>query len=76
MTLDGKITAIKVTNLSETPGLGSRVAEPDFLGRFSHRKISELSQVEAVTGATISSRAVIDSVKKKAEEVAKLLKNE
>ena len=69
MLKDGTIKAIKVLSQNETPGLGARVAESSFTGRFSDKKAQDLSAVEAITGATISSRAVIDSVKKKAQEI-------
>ena len=72
MLKDGTITAIKVLAQNETPGIGSRVATPEFTGRF--RNIKDISQVQAITGATVSSQAVIDSVKKKAEEIKALLK--
>lgn len=75
LTQEGRITAIKVVNQNETPGLGSQVAEPAFSNRFSNKDLQNLNQVQAITGATISSRAVIDSVKKKAEEIRELLKN-
>ena len=76
MKKDGTITAIKVLNQDETPGVGAKVAEPDFAKQFRHRQIQDLNAVEAITGATISSKAVIDSVKKKADEILPLLKNE
>jgi electron transport complex protein RnfG len=66
---DGTIKAIKILSQNETPGLGARVAEDSFASRFSNKGLQNLSEVEAITGATISSRAVIDSVKKKAEEI-------
>jgi len=75
MTTDGEIITIKILNQNETPGLGSRVAGSDFTGRFSKKNIHGLSQVQAITGATISSQAVIDSVKNKAEEISKFLKD-
>ena len=74
MLKDGTITAIKVLSHNETPGLGARVSEPGFTGQFTNKK--DLSKVEAITGATISSKAVIDSVKKKAEEIKLLIKDE
>lgn len=74
MLSDGRITAIKVMSQSETPGLGSRIAETNFTERFQGK--SDLSGVEAITGATISSSAVIDSVKQKAEEIRLRVKNE
>jgi len=76
MKSDGTITGIKVVSQNETPGLGSGVTEPGFTGQFSGRSIAELNKVQAITGATISSKAVIDSVKRKAEEINKLISND
>jgi electron transport complex protein RnfG len=75
MLKDGTIKAIKILSQNETPGLGARVTEDSFTSRFSNRGWQNLSEVDAITGATISSRAVIDSVKKKAEEIKALLEN-
>jgi electron transport complex protein RnfG len=74
MLKDGTITAIKVLSQNETPGLGARVAEPEFTGQF--KDIKDISGVNAITGATISSRAVIDSVQKKAGQIQALIDNE
>jgi electron transport complex protein RnfG len=74
MLKDGTITAIKVVSQTETPGLGANVAGPEFTGRF--KNIRDPGAVEAITGATISSRAVIDSVEKKASEIKVLIKDE
>jgi electron transport complex protein RnfG len=76
MGLDGAIINIKVLSQNETPGLGARVVEPDFTGQFARKDIQNLNEVQAITGATISSRAVMDAVKKKAEEIQALIKNE
>jgi electron transport complex protein RnfG len=73
MLKDGTITAIKILNQNETPGLGARVSEPDFTGQFKNKR--DLVNVQAITGATISSKAVIDSVEKKAQEIKGLIKN-
>ncbi len=75
MDLNGVITSVKVLSLNETPGLGSRVAEPSFIGQFAGKTVSSLPEVQAITGATISSKAVMNSVKSKAEEVKALIKN-
>jgi electron transport complex protein RnfG len=74
MLKDGTIVAIKVLSQNETPGLGAQVAESKFTGQFKNKK--DLNAVQAITGATRSSKAVIDSVKKKREEIRALLKNE
>lgn len=96
MDLEGKITAIKIINQNETPGLGTKVTEinnsigildflagkrqdttvkPWFQAQFSGRTIADLDDIQAITGATISSRAVIESVKTKAKEIEGLLLN-
>lgn len=72
MSRDGAIVAIKILAQNETPGLGARVTEPDFTGQFKNKK--DLNDIQAITGATISSKAVTDSVKKKAEEIKALIK--
>ncbi|MFH0855814.1 MAG: FMN-binding protein [Candidatus Omnitrophota bacterium] len=72
MSNDGAISAIKVLSQNETPGIGSRVTAPEFTDRF--RNIKDVSTVQAITGASVSSQAVIDAVKKKAEEIKALLK--
>ncbi len=74
MLKDGKIVAIKILSQNETPGLGSRISDSSFINQFNG--INDLLRVEAITGATISSRAVILSVEKKALEVKGLIKNE
>ena len=69
----GDIREIRILSQNETPGLGSRVTEEDFTSRFQGRRVSELEEVDAITGATISSRAVIDSVKKSCDEIKGLI---
>lgn len=72
MRQDGTIIAIKVLSQNETPGLGARISEPAFTEQFRDKK--DLGDVQAITGATVSSQAVIDSVKKKAQEIISLIK--
>jgi electron transport complex protein RnfG len=49
--------------------------KPWFQARFGQKNIADLDKVEAITGATISSRAVIDSVKQKARQIQATLNN-
>ncbi len=69
LTPEGRIIAVEILEQKETPGIGSRIEEKDFLNQFKNKKISE--QFDTITGATISSRAVIESIKEKAQEVLK-----
>ena len=72
---DGTINTIKILNQNETPGLGARVVESEFTNQFAHKPALDLKDIQAITGATISSSAVIDSVKEKAKEILELIKN-
>ncbi|MCQ2567607.1 MAG: FMN-binding protein [Mogibacterium sp.] len=61
---DGAITAVQVTEASDTPGVGSKAQLPDHLDQY--KGLSELTNVQvkkdtsvnAVTGASVSSGAV------------------
>ncbi len=58
-----KITGIKILEHLETPGLGERVTEDEFLSQFFDKSIMlQANEIDAITGATISSTAVIDII--------------
>ena len=71
---DGKITGTRVTAQTETPDLGSRITEEEFQKQFVG-KIGELTavkngtakgegEIDAIAGATISSKGFTDGVNK------------
>lgn len=64
---DGTIGAIKIISQNETPGLGSRVVNGSFTSQF--KGISGVEGVQTIAGATISSKAVISSVRARAQEI-------
>ena len=76
MTKEGVITAIKILAQKETPWVGGKVVKPAFTGRFSGKNIGDLKEIDAITGATVSSRAVISSVEKKEKRKRKLKKKQ
>lgn len=69
---DGKITGISTGSMSETPGLGSKAAEPGFQDQFKGKPAETLevvkgsasgeNQIQAISGATITSTAVTNGV--------------
>lgn len=69
---EGTITGINIGNMSETPGLGSKAAEPAFKDQFNNKATEELTlvkgsastenEIQAISGATITSTAVTDGV--------------
>lgn len=67
----GAVSGVRVIDQSETVGLGTRVTEPEFLNQpaFAAAKVSDTlkvkkdgGRVDAIAGATYSSRAVVKGV--------------
>ena len=71
-TLDGNISGYKLIDHKETPGLGTKVSEKSFADQFKGLNPSKVNfkvnkdggDIDAVTAATISSRAVIDAIQR------------
>jgi electron transport complex protein RnfG len=69
---DGVINNISVLDQKETPGLGTKMKEPKFKDQFLGKNPGEVKllvkkdggQIDAITAATISSRAFCDAVQK------------
>lgn len=62
---NGSISGIEFVSLGETPGLGSKVRDiPAFREQFYGKKDASEVQLDAVSGATFSSRGMESAVKK------------
>lgn len=71
--LNGKITGVRIASaaegLKETPGLGVKITEPEFKDQFIDKCAPEAQlksdggEIDAITAATISSRAVCNGIK-------------
>ncbi|MEG1310970.1 MAG: RnfABCDGE type electron transport complex subunit G [Romboutsia sp.] len=83
---DGKITGVNIGTNSETPGLGSKSSEPEFKNQYNNKltekeivvvkgKSSNDSEIVAISGATISSKAVTSGVNAAMELFNKELAN-
>lgn len=84
---EGKITGVKVGSNEETPGLGSKTADDAFLNQYKDKDINQEfkvvkvpakddSEIQAVSGATISSTAVTDAVSASVALGSKLLQQQ
>jgi len=77
---DLAIKQITVLSNTETPGLGTRITLASFTDQFKGLKSADVvlsrdgGKVDAITGATISSRAVADSVKKEMDLKIEIIK--
>lgn len=69
---DKTLTGIEILELNDTPGLGQRVEEPEFKGQYAGKSGESLTviksgnagdaEINAISGATITSRAVTNAV--------------
>ncbi|THB63717.1 MAG: RnfABCDGE type electron transport complex subunit G [Spirochaetaceae bacterium] len=76
---EGRITKVVILRHAETPGLGARITEEDFTNQFvgmsplqnkllvAKDMVDGATKVDAITAATISSRAVIDLINSAAQ---------
>lgn len=85
ISLEGKVTGIKIVSHQETPGLGANATDPEFQDRYKDKTIEQPldvvktapqndNEIEAITGATITSDAVTVGVNTSIELYNKLFK--
>jgi len=68
---DMKIRDVKILDMNETPGLGDQVYEKSFLDQFKGKSLPQIvlikgetkENIQAISGATYSSRGVTNGVK-------------
>jgi electron transport complex protein RnfG len=83
-----KLTGIDILESVETPGLGAKVTEEGFRNQFNGVLVQPAieyvkgkapekeNEIQAITGATVSSRSVVSILNKTIEEVRKVVKAE
>lgn len=74
---DGKVEGVSITDMDETPGLGARASEENFIAQYKGKSgklavSKDGGKIETISGATITSRAVTDAVNKALETAEKL----
>ncbi len=78
VTAEGKVVDYSILEHNETPGLGDNAQKPAFRNQFKEKDAAHLAvvkdpsnteDIQAMTGATISSRAVTLGVRQAVEEV-------
>jgi electron transport complex protein RnfG len=76
---EGKVINFTITTSNETPGLGSKASDEPFKGQFPGKTSNQLAvtkdaskkdNIQAMTGATITSKAVTKGVKEAVDAVA------
>jgi electron transport complex protein RnfG len=69
---DGSIHKVTVLTHKETPGLGTKMADPRFADQFAGKNPASFvikvkkdgGQIDAITAATVSSRAYCDALQR------------
>lgn len=69
---DGTLNGIEILSISETAGLGMKADTDEFKGQFSNKKVEQFSftkvgakndyEIDALSGATITTKAVLNAV--------------
>ena len=85
ISLDGTITGIRVGANSETPGLGTKIEEPDFQDSFVGKATEEElvavpspsadNEVQLISGATVSTDGVLYGVNGAREAFLAIISN-
>ena len=66
--LDGSVSGVNILEMSETPGMGAKAKEDSFLAQYKGAAEPDMSvkkdggTIDAISGATITSRAVTNAV--------------
>ena len=77
---DGAVTGLRVLSHTETPGLGAKIATAQFRDLFRNKRLEQLilkkddpakGQIDAITGATLSSRVVTKAMRSTLESFNK-----
>ncbi|MFV2040998.1 MAG: FMN-binding protein [Candidatus Hydrothermarchaeales archaeon] len=80
--LDFRLVGLFVIEQGETPGLGARIVEPLFLDQFKGLESEEIKlekyggKVDAISGASISSRAVTEIIRLEMERITGVVEAE
>ncbi len=81
---EAKVTMVKLISMSETPGVGTKTKAPSFLDGFSGKsgaltvtkgEVKAETEIAAVSGATVSSRAVTRGVNSAISAVTQIISN-
>lgn len=69
---DGSVKGVEIISHSETPGFGAKADDPDYLGQYSglSGRLTLGRDVDIISGATISSRAILGGVNQALDALA------
>ena len=59
---DGNVVGMRLLEHSETAGIGSKAEEPEFTEKFVGKSVETEITVDGISGATYTTRGVLDGV--------------
>ncbi|MBN1370228.1 MAG: FMN-binding protein [Dehalococcoidaceae bacterium] len=68
------VKGVLIISQTETPGIGTRILDEPFIGQFAGMNVNDIrlrsegGQADTITGATVSSKAVIEAISQAAKE--------
>lgn len=68
-----RITGVRVLSHNETPGLGEKATKDNYLEQYINKSVNDINTVRLITGATISSKAIKEGVKRGITLISKVL---
>ncbi len=80
--LDFKLLGLTIIEQGETPGIGARIVDPMFLDQFKGLLAEDVKlekyggKVDAISGASISSRAVTEIIRLEMERITRVMEAE
>ncbi|MFP4067543.1 MAG: FMN-binding protein [Spirochaetaceae bacterium] len=73
--LDGRLQGAHIIRDNETPGIGSKIVDEEFLSRFEGLQAEDIElradggRIDAVSGSTVSSETVADIVREQVKQL-------
>lgn len=71
---NGRVISAALLSASETPGVGTKATDETYLSKFSGLKLADVPEVDTITGATISSRAVRQGIASAVKTIEAIIK--
>jgi len=71
---DGRIIGVTIVSLSETPGLGTKVNDANYLAQYIGQglDLKQGTDIDTISGATVSSKAVLAGVNEATAALSKM----
>ena len=67
---DLTVKGVEIVSMSETSGIGTKAQEPVFLNKFKGKTENDITRIDAISGATKTSKPIISAVAQACNQVS------